>query len=95
MTHAFLPAAIVARAIDHALVLLAEVRAAAQRRHDEDAPELRVVLKDELQEIDDRQERLEVLALLAAEAIDGRIAMDIEDWALVQPGYAAAKGERT
>jgi hypothetical protein len=33
---------IVARAIDPALVLLAEVRAAAQRRHDADAPELRV-----------------------------------------------------
>jgi hypothetical protein len=62
-------------------------------------PKLRVSresrVNDELQEIDDRHERLEVLALLAAEAIDGRVAIDIDDWSLIQPGYAAAKGEGT
>jgi hypothetical protein len=93
LTHAYLPSDAVRRAIAQALVLLAEVRSAAQGRYDAAAPELRVVLNDELQEIDDRHERLEVLALLAAEAIDGRVAMDIDDWSLIQPGYAAAKGE--
>ena len=50
-------------------------------------PELRGAYLDEAREIDERHERLEVLALLAGEAPDG------EDFVLIAPCYAEAKRE--
>jgi hypothetical protein len=98
MTHAHLPAEIVNRACSAAEQRLKSEREDIQKRYEVAHRNVThatmkdiTALNDEGVRIDARRQRVGLIGRLAWEVRDGTIAISIDDFALIESGYLAAK----
>jgi hypothetical protein len=91
MTSAILDASAVARAARLAHAALIAARDVVQVRRDHAASELKSLFTEELRELEEQADRMQAIAALACEALDGRIAIDVDDFAVLAEHFAVAK----